>query len=164
MSRLARCAIEPAESGVARKPPRRKKITTQVSRGWPFAAHAPVNPEPIADRKPPALFAFPTGAGTCSSETLWSPSFPLVFFALDRVIIWVLAWGGSPAPSDLDGAGSPRVSPLWVLFLADTWALFWSSVFGESSPYNNNNNTFTWSGPSGVLDCTGQRPGRPAAV
>jgi hypothetical protein len=27
----------------------------------------------------------------------------------------------------------------------------------------NNNNTFTWSGPSGVLDCTGQRPGGPAA-
>jgi hypothetical protein len=23
---------------------------------------------------------------------------------------------------------------------------------------NNNNNTFTWSGPSGVLGCTGQRP------
>jgi hypothetical protein len=22
----------------------------------------------------------------------------------------------------------------------------------------NNNNTFTWSGPSGVLGCTGQRP------
>jgi hypothetical protein len=28
--RLSRCAIEPAESGVVRKPPRRKKITTQV--------------------------------------------------------------------------------------------------------------------------------------
>jgi hypothetical protein len=27
---------------------------------------------------------------------------------------------------------------------------------------NNNNNTFTWSGPSGVLDCTEQRPGGPA--
>jgi hypothetical protein len=27
---------------------------------------------------------------------------------------------------------------------------------------NNNNNTFTWSGPSGVLDCTGQRPVGPA--
>jgi hypothetical protein len=26
-----------------------------------------------------------------------------------------------------------------------------------------NNNTFTWSGPSGVLGCTGQRPERPAA-
>jgi hypothetical protein len=26
---------------------------------------------------------------------------------------------------------------------------------------NNNNNTFTWSGPSGVLGCTGQRPGGP---
>jgi hypothetical protein len=23
---------------------------------------------------------------------------------------------------------------------------------------NNNTNTFTWSGPSGVLGCTGQRP------
>jgi hypothetical protein len=30
--RLSRCAIEPAESGVIRKPPRRKKITTQVWR------------------------------------------------------------------------------------------------------------------------------------
>jgi hypothetical protein len=29
---LSRCAIEPAESGVVRKPPRRKKITTQVWR------------------------------------------------------------------------------------------------------------------------------------
>jgi hypothetical protein len=28
---------------------------------------------------------------------------------------------------------------------------------------NNNNNTFTWCGPSGVLDCTGQRPVGPAA-
>jgi hypothetical protein len=28
--RLSRCAIEPADSGVVRKPPRRKKITTQV--------------------------------------------------------------------------------------------------------------------------------------
>jgi hypothetical protein len=27
----------------------------------------------------------------------------------------------------------------------------------------NSNNTFTWSGPSGVLGCTGQRPGGPAA-
>jgi hypothetical protein len=27
----------------------------------------------------------------------------------------------------------------------------------------NNNNTFTWSGPSGVLGCTGQRPVAPAA-
>jgi hypothetical protein len=26
---------------------------------------------------------------------------------------------------------------------------------------NNNNNAFTWSGPSGVLGCTGQRPGGP---
>jgi hypothetical protein len=23
---------------------------------------------------------------------------------------------------------------------------------------SHNNNTFTWSGPSGVLDCSGQRP------
>jgi hypothetical protein len=29
---------------------------------------------------------------------------------------------------------------------------------------NNNNNTFTWSGPSGVVDCTGQRPVGPAAA
>jgi hypothetical protein len=28
---------------------------------------------------------------------------------------------------------------------------------------NNNNNTFTWCGPSGVLGCTGQRPVGPAA-
>jgi hypothetical protein len=30
MRRLTRCGIEPAESGVVRKPPRREKITTQV--------------------------------------------------------------------------------------------------------------------------------------
>jgi hypothetical protein len=28
-------------------------------------------------------------------------------------------------------------------------------------PLNNNNNTFTWSGPSEVLGCTGQRRGAP---
>jgi hypothetical protein len=27
-----------------------------------------------------------------------------------------------------------------------------------SHPLGNNTNTFTWSGPSGVLGCTGQRP------
>jgi hypothetical protein len=32
MRPLSRCAIEPAESGGIRKPPRRKKITTQVWR------------------------------------------------------------------------------------------------------------------------------------
>jgi hypothetical protein len=37
------------------------------------------------------------------------------------------------------------------------------SVFTFSGPFShspnhNNNNTFTWSGPSGVLDCTGQPP------
>jgi hypothetical protein len=31
------------------------------------------------------------------------------------------------------------------------------------SEKKNNNNTFTWSGPSGVLDCTGQRRIAPAA-
>jgi hypothetical protein len=29
--------------------------------------------------------------------------------------------------------------------------------------YNNNNNTFTWCGPSGGLGCTGQRPRGPTA-
>jgi hypothetical protein len=36
-------------------------------------------------------------------------------------------------------------------------------VDGEEDGNNNNNNTFTWSGPSGVRDCTGQRPRGPAA-
>jgi hypothetical protein len=31
----------------------------------------------------------------------------------------------------------------------------------EGASRSNNNNTFTWSGPSGVLGCTGQRRSAP---
>jgi hypothetical protein len=93
-----------------------------------LATHVPVDAEPTADHKPPALLALL--AGTCSSGTLWSPSFLLDSFALDRVVIWVLGRDGSPAPSNLEGAGSPR---FWALFLANAWALFWSSVMKASS-------------------------------
>jgi hypothetical protein len=34
----------------------------------------------------------------------------------------------------------------------------------RGSAADDNNNTFTWSGPSGVLDCTGQRRVAPAAA
>jgi hypothetical protein len=47
--------MEPADSGVIRKPPRRKKITTQVWEGLAFATHVSVDPEPTTPRKPPAL-------------------------------------------------------------------------------------------------------------
>jgi hypothetical protein len=104
-----RCAIEPAESSAIRKPPRRKKITTQVWGGWLSATHLPICPEQPSDRKPPAPLAFFLGTGTNSLETLWSPSFPLVLFTFARVVIWVLAWDCSPAPSNREGAGSPRV-------------------------------------------------------
>jgi hypothetical protein len=36
--------------------------------------------------------------------------------------------------------------------------LRWEVPWSVSNQSNNNNNTFTWSGPSGVRDCTGQRP------
>jgi hypothetical protein len=58
---LSRCVIEPADSSVVRKPPRRKKITTQVQRGCLLGTHILVGPEPTTDRKPPAplaLFVF----------------------------------------------------------------------------------------------------------
>jgi hypothetical protein len=41
-----------------RKPPRRKKITTQVWEGLPCATRVSVNPEPAAGRKLPAPLAF----------------------------------------------------------------------------------------------------------
>jgi hypothetical protein len=33
----------------------------------------------------------------------------------------------------------------------------WERLKPHSGGRSNNNNTFTWSGPSGVLGCTGQR-------
>jgi hypothetical protein len=36
------------------------------------------------------------------------------------------------------------------------------SVIGKRRVTHHNNNTFTWSGPSGVLDCTGERRVAPA--
>jgi hypothetical protein len=111
-----------------RKPPRRKKIPTQVWAGCRGRTRMSVDPEPTADRKHPALLAF-FFTGTDSLETLWSPSFPLVsfHFAFDGVVISVLAWDCSPAPSNRDGAGSPRVLACTFL-LADAKALFWSSA------------------------------------
>jgi hypothetical protein len=43
---------------------------------------------------------------------------------------------------------------------------FWFNLYTQEyqnplARNNNNNNTFTWSGPSGVRDCTGQRPKGP---
>jgi hypothetical protein len=53
-------------------------------------------------------------------------------FALDRVVIVGFACAGSPAPSNLEGAVTPRVLACAFL-LADVKALFWSSVIWESS-------------------------------
>jgi hypothetical protein len=45
--------------------------------------------------------------------------------------------------------------PLWDTTIRSTSPVVFQDVIC------NNNNTFTWSGPSGVLGCTGQRPGGP---
>jgi hypothetical protein len=50
--------LNPLKHRTLGKPPRRKKITTQVWEGCPGGTHVSVNPEPTAGRKPPALLAF----------------------------------------------------------------------------------------------------------
>jgi hypothetical protein len=69
--RLSRCAIEPAELPGGGKPPRRKKITTQVLEGLPLATHVSVCPEPPPGRKLPALlavFRVAIGCEACASS------------------------------------------------------------------------------------------------
>jgi hypothetical protein len=66
-------SLNPLTHRTIGKPPRTKKIATQVLGGRRFAPHVPVDPEPTADRKPPAplaLFTFLTGPN--SLEALWS--------------------------------------------------------------------------------------------
>jgi hypothetical protein len=53
--------LNPLNRRTVRKPPRRKKITTQALGGRRFAARVPVDPEPTAGRKSPALLAFSSG-------------------------------------------------------------------------------------------------------
>jgi hypothetical protein len=81
--------LNPLKRRTVRKPPRRKKITTQVLGGRRFAAGVPVDPEPTACRKLPALLAFSSGtvgAGLSCPLSL-ACSFRLV------VIPWVLFAG-----------------------------------------------------------------------
>jgi hypothetical protein len=49
--------LNPLNRRTIRKPPRRRKITTQVLGGLPCATHVSVCPEPPPGRKPPALLA-----------------------------------------------------------------------------------------------------------
>jgi hypothetical protein len=102
-----RCAVEPAESSAVRKPPRRKKTTTQVLEACPGATRVSVDPQPSADRKPPAPLPFFLGTGIDSLKTIWSPIFPL---ACDLVVIPDFPCNGSPTPSDIEGAGDPLSS------------------------------------------------------
>jgi hypothetical protein len=83
--------LNPLNRRTVRKPPRRKKITTQVWEGCPGGTYVSVDPEPTAGRKPPALLAFFLGTGLTGTFSL-ELSRPL---PLDRVGMGCSLFGAS---------------------------------------------------------------------
>jgi hypothetical protein len=80
--------LNPLKRRTVRKPPWRKKIATQVFGGRRFAARVPVDPEPTAGRKHPALLALSSGtigAGLSCPFPLDLAVIPWVLFAVALV-------------------------------------------------------------------------------
>jgi hypothetical protein len=113
--------LNPLKRRTVRKPPPMKKMTTQVWEGCLGGTRVSVDPEPTADRKPPAPLAFFTFlTGTSSLETLWSQ----VHLALLR---YEDACQTSDVQSSLDG---------WISLVrnAALWHIFRSSRTVQKSP------------------------------
>jgi hypothetical protein len=127
--RLSRCAIEPAESGVERKPLRtlafeEKDYDPGLGEGDDLSHTYPVDPEPSTPRKPPAPLAFLVlvAIGCVAFATGLSCPFtcPLVGGGAFAPFGWPAGarWGatafGSTACFTESGTGGSGTTPDWV--------------------------------------------------